>query len=180
MRLLFDLPLIAGVAVTGVEYVCRAGLDARQPIPWSLPCWAWWPRRSCFCFKANPARTAVAHGVTPVRHCAIPRDPVALGILSTTLMPHNLPAFPARWRNAQSLPSSARGMAMRGPQRHHRVAGRGHADQLGNHDRGGGLVVPSGLIVSSLDDARRHRLAWASAPRSCSRWRCTHRQAKAP
>ncbi|WP_188590258.1 Nramp family divalent metal transporter, partial [Achromobacter denitrificans] len=96
LRLLFGLPLIAGVAVTGVGTfavlaLARGNADRHERVIallLSIVAMSF----VFLLFKANPAWTEVAGGVARTGQAL--RDPqgflIALGILGATLMPHNL------------------------------------------------------------------------------------------
>jgi len=120
LRLLFNLPLIAGVGVTAagtfaVLAVARGNADRHERIIAVLL--AIVSVSFIFLlFKVKPDWTAVAVGtVNPVQAL---RDPtgflIALGILGATLMPHNLYLHSGSLANrARELPREARTLAMR-------------------------------------------------------------------
>ena len=108
-------------------------------------------------FKANPAWTEVAHGVTQTGHAL--RDPqgflIALGILGATLMPHNLYLHSGSLaERAKALPPSALDMAMR-VARNDTIVSLGVAMLINSAIMivAAASLSGSGLIVSSLDDA---------------------------
>lgn len=161
LRLLFGLPLLGGVAVTGVGTfavlaLTRGNADRHERVIAVLLAIV----AASFVFllfKANPAWTEVAQGVA--RTGGALRDPqgflIALGILGATLMPHNLYLHSGSLaERARSLPADARDIAMR-------VARNDTALSLGVAMliNAAIMIVAAaslsgpGLIVSSLDDA---------------------------
>lgn len=161
LRLLFGLPLLGGVAVTGVGTfavlaLTRGNADRHERVIAVLLAIV----AASFVFllfKANPAWTEVAQGVAQTGSAL--RDPqgflIALGILGATLMPHNLYLHSGSLaERARSLPADARDMAMR-------VARNDTALSLGMAMliNAAIMIVAAaslsgpGLIVSSLDDA---------------------------
>ncbi|MFC4276825.1 Nramp family divalent metal transporter [Achromobacter aloeverae] len=120
LRLLFNLPLLAGVGVTAagtfaVLAVARGNADRHERIIavlLSIVSVSF----IFLLFKVQPDWSAVAHGtVTPARAL---RDPagflIALGILGATLMPHNLYLHSGSLAHrAREVPREARGLAMR-------------------------------------------------------------------
>ncbi|KOF53514.1 MULTISPECIES: Nramp family divalent metal transporter [unclassified Achromobacter] len=120
LRLLFGLPLLAGVAVTGVGTfvvlaLARGNADRHERVIAALL--AVVAMSFVFLlFEANPSWTAMAGGVAQTGRAL--RDPegfmIALGILGATLMPHNLYLHSGSLaQRARQLPPQARGMAMR-------------------------------------------------------------------
>jgi manganese transport protein len=120
LRLLFGIPLTAGVAMTGagtyaVLLFARNNADRHEQVIGVLL--AIVSVSFVFLlFKANPDWTAVAQGT--VRPAAALRDPagfmIALGIIGATLMPHNLYLHSgALAQRAKDLPPSTRRLAMR-------------------------------------------------------------------
>lgn len=161
LRLLFGLPLIAGVAVTGVGTfavlaLTRGNADRHERVIAMLLAIV----AASFVFllfKANPAWTEVGHGVTQTGRAL--RDPqgflIALGILGATLMPHNLYLHSGSLaQRAQALPSTARDMAMR-LARNDTIVSLGVAMLINSAIMivAAASLSGSGLIVSSLDDA---------------------------
>ena len=161
LRLLFGLPLLGGVAVTGVGTfavlaLTRGNADRHERVIAVLLAIV----AASFVFllfKANPAWIEVAQGVA--RTGGALRDPqgflIALGILGATLMPHNLYLHSGSLaERARSLPADARDIAMR-------VARNDTALSLGVAMliNAAIMIVAAaslsgpGLIVSSLDDA---------------------------
>jgi manganese transport protein len=120
LRLLFGLPLMAGVAMTGagtyaVLLFTRNNSDRHEQVIGLLL--AIVSVSFVFLlFKANPDWTAVAQGTVQPVHAL--RDPagfmIALGIIGATLMPHNLYLHSGTLaQRAQDLPASTRRIAMR-------------------------------------------------------------------
>jgi manganese transport protein len=120
LRLLFGVPLIAGVAMTGVGTLAvlvfaRNNADRHERVIGVLL--AVVSVSFVFLlFKANPDWMQVASGT--VRPAAALRDPagftIALGILGATLMPHNLYLHSGSLaQRAHGLPLSMRSIAMR-------------------------------------------------------------------
>lgn len=161
LRLLFGLPPLGGVAVTGVGTfavlaLTRGNADRHERVIAVLLAIV----AASFVFllfKANPAWIEVAQGVA--RTGGALRDPqgflIALGILGATLMPHNLYLHSGSLaERARSLPADARDIAMR-------VARNDTALSLGVAMliNAAIMIVAAaslsgpGLIVSSLDDA---------------------------
>ena len=161
LRLLFGLPLLGGVAVTGVGTfavlaLTRGNADRHERVIAVLLAIV----AASFVFllfKANPAWIEVAQGVA--RTGGALRYPqgflIALGILGATLMPHNLYLHSGSLaERARSLPADARDIAMR-------VARNDTALSLGVAMliNAAIMIVAAaslsgpGLIVSSLDDA---------------------------
>lgn len=161
LRLLFGLPLLGGVAVTGVGTfavlaLTRGNADRHERVIAVLLAIV----AASFVFllfKANPAWIEVAQGVA--RTGGALRDPqgflIALGILGATLMPHNLYLHSGSLaERARNLPADARDIAMR-------VARNDTALSLGVAMliNAAIMIVAAaslsgpGLIVSSLDDA---------------------------
>ncbi len=120
LRLLFGVPLMAGVAITGfgtfaVLSIARGNADWHERI---IACLLSIVALSFvfLLFKANPAWSAVANGLGETASAL--RHPqgflIALGILGATLMPHNLYLHSGSLaERARTLPDSARDMAMR-------------------------------------------------------------------
>lgn len=161
LRLLFGLPLLGGVAVTGVGTfavlaLTRGNADRHERVIAVLLAIV----AASFVFllfKANPAWTEVAQGVA--RTGGALRDPqgflIALGILGATLMPHNLYLHSGSLaERARSLPADARDIAMR-VTRNDTALSLGVAMLI----NAAIMIVAAaslsgpGLIVSSLDDA---------------------------
>lgn len=120
LRLLFGVPLMAGVAITGIGTfavlrLARGNADWHERIIAVLL--AIVALSFVFLlFKANPAWTEVASGVADSASAL--RHPqgflIALGILGATLMPHNLYLHSGSLADrARTLPDSACDMAMR-------------------------------------------------------------------
>jgi manganese transport protein len=120
LRLLFGIPLMAGVAMTGagtyaVLLFARDNADRHERVIGILL--AIVSVSFVFLlFEANPSWSAVAHGA--VRPVAALRAPegflIALGIVGATLMPHNLYLHSGSLaQRARDLPVSMRGAAMR-------------------------------------------------------------------
>jgi manganese transport protein len=120
LRLLFGIPLIVGVAMTGVGTLAvlvfaRNNADRHERVVGVLLTVVS-VSFVFLLFKANPDWTQVAAGsVSPV---AALRDPagftIALGILGATLMPHNLYLHSGSLaQRAHDLPATMRGIAMR-------------------------------------------------------------------
>ncbi|MBO1012344.1 Nramp family divalent metal transporter [Achromobacter sp. SD115] len=161
LRLLFGLPLIAGVAITGVGTfavlaLTRGNADKHErfiALLLSVVAMSF----VFLLFKANPAWTEVAHGVTQTSRAL--RDPqgflIALGILGATLMPHNLYLHSGSLaQRAQQLPPAARDLAMR-VARNDTIVSLGLAMLINAAIMivAAASLSGSGLIVSSLDDA---------------------------
>ena len=161
LRLLFNLPLLGGVAVTGVGTfavlaLTRGNADRHERVIAVLLSVV----AASFVFllfKANPAWTDVAHGMTQTGHAL--RDPqgflIALGILGATLMPHNLYLHSGSLaQRARALPADARDLAMR-VARNDTVVSLGVAMLINSAIMivAAASLSGSGLIVSSLDDA---------------------------
>ncbi|MNK36780.1 Divalent metal cation transporter MntH [compost metagenome] len=161
LRLLFGLPLIAGVAVTGIGTfavlaLTRGNADRHERVIAGLLSVV--ALSFVFLlFKANPGWTEVAHGVTETGQAL--RDPqgflIALGILGATLMPHNLYLHSGSLaQRAQELPAEARGMAMR-VARNDTIVSLGVAMLINSAIMivAAASLSGSGIAVSSLDDA---------------------------
>lgn len=161
LRLLFNLPLIGGVAVTGVGTfavlaLTRGNADRHERVIAVLLSIV----AASFVFllfKANPAWTEVAHGITQTGQAL--RNPqgflIALGILGATLMPHNLYLHSGSLaQRARVLPADARDMAMR-VARNDTVVSLGVAMLINSAIMivAAASLSGSGMIVSSLDDA---------------------------
>lgn len=161
LRLLFNLPLIGGVAVTGVGTfavlaLTRGNADRHERVIAVLLSVV----AASFVFllfKAHPAWTEVAHGITQTGQAL--RNPqgflIALGILGATLMPHNLYLHSGSLaQRARVLPPEARDMAMR-VARNDTVVSLGAAMLINSAIMivAAASLSGSGLIVSSLDDA---------------------------
>lgn len=161
LRLLFNLPLLGGVAVTGVGTfavlaLTRGNADRHERVIAVLLSVV----AASFVFllfKANPAWTDVAHGMTQTGHAL--RDPqgflIALGILGATLMPHNLYLHSGSLaQRARVLPADARDLAMR-VARNDTVVSLGVAMLINSAIMivAAASLSGSGIIVSSLDDA---------------------------
>lgn len=161
LRLLFNLPLIAGVAVTGIGTfavlaLTRGNADRHERVI-ALLLSVVALSFVFLLFKANPAWTEVAHGVTETGKAL--RDPqgflIALGILGATLMPHNLYLHSGTLaQRAQGLPPQARGMAMR-VARNDTIVSLGVAMLINSAIMivAAASLSGSGMVVSSLDDA---------------------------
>ncbi|MFD4840625.1 Nramp family divalent metal transporter [Achromobacter sp. NPDC058515] len=161
LRLLFGLPLMAGVAVTGIGTfavlaLTRGNADRHERVI-ALLLSVVALSFVFLLFKANPAWTEVAHGVTQTRQAL--RDPqgflIALGILGATLMPHNLYLHSGSLaQRAQDLPAQARGMAMR-VARNDTIVSLGMAMLINSAIMivAAASLSGSGMVVSSLDDA---------------------------
>jgi len=161
LRLLFNLPLIAGVAVTGIGTfavlaMTRGNADRHERVI-ALLLSVVALSFIFLLFKANPAWTEVAHGVTETGKAL--RDPqgflIALGILGATLMPHNLYLHSGTLaQRAQGLPQQARGMAMR-VARNDTIVSLGVAMLINAAIMivAAASLSGSGMVVSSLDDA---------------------------
>ena len=188
LRLLFGLPLLGGVAVTGVGTfavlaLTRGNADRHERVIAVLLAIV----AASFVFllfKANPAWIEVAQGVA--RTGGALRDPqgflIALGILGATLMPHNLYLHSGSLaERARSLPADARDIAMR-------VARNDTALSLGVAM----LINAAIMIVAAAScpapassspawttPTRPSATRWARAQPSSSRWRCMPR-GKAP
>lgn len=161
LRLLFGLPLIVGVAVTGIGTfavlaLTRGNADRHERVIallLSVVALAF----VFLLFKANPAWTEVAHGVTQTGRAL--GDPqgflIALGILGATLMPHNLYLHSGSLaQRARDLPAEARGMAMR-VARNDTIVSLGVAMLINSAIMivAAASLSGSGQAVSSLDDA---------------------------
>ncbi|MPT38102.1 MAG: manganese transporter [Achromobacter sp.] len=161
LRLLFGLPLIAGVAVTGVGTfavlaLARGNADRHEHVIallLSIVAMSF----VFLLFKANPAWTEVAGGVARTGQAL--RDPqgflIALGILGATLMPHNLYLHSGSLaQRAQQLPPSARDLALR-VARNDTIVSLGVAMLINAAIMivAAASLSGSGMIVSSLDDA---------------------------
>ncbi|OZI70743.1 Nramp family divalent metal transporter [Bordetella genomosp. 12] len=120
LRLLFGLPLLAGIAVTGIAtltvfYVARGQVQRHEQIIAALL------GIVALSFvillaKARPDLMAITDGVAHTAHAlADPRGfMIALGILGATLMPHNLYLHSGELaQRAQGLPPGLRGIAFR-------------------------------------------------------------------
>ncbi|MFM9865898.1 Nramp family divalent metal transporter [Achromobacter xylosoxidans] len=161
LRLLFNLPLLGGVAVTGVGTfavlaLTRGNADRHERVIAVLLSIV----AASFVFllfKANPAWTDVAHGMARTGQAL--RDPrgflIALGILGATLMPHNLYLHSGSLaQRARVLPADARDLAMR-VARNDTVLSLGVAMLINSAIMivAAASLSGSGIIVSSLDDA---------------------------
>ncbi|EHK63270.1 Nramp family divalent metal transporter [Achromobacter arsenitoxydans] len=161
LRLLFGLPLIAGVAVTGIGTfavltMTRGNADRHERVI-ALLLSVVALSFVFLLFKANPAWTEVAHGVTETGKAL--RDPqgflIALGILGATLMPHNLYLHSGSLaQRARDLPADARGFAMR-VARNDTIVSLGVAMLINSAIMivAAASLSGSGMAVSSLDDA---------------------------
>ncbi|SEJ63666.1 Nramp family divalent metal transporter [Achromobacter sp. NFACC18-2] len=161
LRLLFNLPLIAGVAVTGIGTfavlaLTRGNADRHERVI-ALLLSVVALSFVFLLFKANPAWTEVAHGVTETGKAL--RDPqgflIALGILGATLMPHNLYLHSGSLaQRARDLPPQARDMAMR-VARNDTIVSLGVAMLINSAIMivAAASLSGAGMVVSSLDDA---------------------------
>ncbi|UDG73751.1 Nramp family divalent metal transporter [Achromobacter sp. 77] len=161
LRLLFGLPLIAGVAVTGIGTfavlaMTRGNADRHERVI-ALLLSVVALSFVFLLFKANPAWKEVAHGVTETGRAL--RDPqgflIALGILGATLMPHNLYLHSGSLaQRARDLPPQALGMAMR-VARNDTIVSLGVAMLINSAIMivAAASLSGSGMTVSSLDDA---------------------------
>jgi manganese transport protein len=161
LRLLFGVPLTAGVAMTGagtyaVLLFARNNADRHERVIGILL--AIVSVSFVFLlFKANPDWTAVAQGT--LRPANALRDPagfmIALGILGATLMPHNLYLQSGSLaQRAQDLPVPMRGLAMR-VARNDTLFSLGIATLINAAIMivAGASLAGTGLEVTSLDQA---------------------------
>ncbi|OZI61259.1 Nramp family divalent metal transporter [Bordetella genomosp. 11] len=120
LRLLFGIPLMAGVAMTGagtyaVLLFARNNAERHERIIGLLLAIVS-VSFVYLLFQANPAWTEVASGAAqPTRALRSPEGfMIALGIIGATLMPHNLYLHSGELaQRAHGLPVAMRGMAMR-------------------------------------------------------------------
>ncbi|MEJ2921082.1 Nramp family divalent metal transporter [Bordetella avium] len=120
LRLLFGLPLMAGVALTGIAtftvfYIARGNVERHErviAILLSVVALSF----IVLMAKANPAAGDIVHGIAQSSRALA--DPegfmIALGILGATLMPHNLYLHAGTLsQRARDLPDSMRSAAFR-------------------------------------------------------------------
>jgi manganese transport protein len=120
LRLLFGIPLMAGVAMTGagtyaVLLFARNNTDRHERVVGMLLAIVS-VSFVYLLFQANPDWAAVAHGATqPAGALRTPEGfMIALGIIGATLMPHNLYLHSGELaQRARDLPASMRDVAMR-------------------------------------------------------------------